>query len=110
MSKTNQVCITCTQRDICQYYDTNRTMCVPVKVSDYGQFVGSLQPTVDWQHYRIKASIANQQAILSNYGFFSHSIRAECNEHEKKRTQVIAEMAVELADALIEELKKGGQQ
>ena len=28
--------VTCTQRDICQYYDTNRTICVPVKVSDYG--------------------------------------------------------------------------
>lgn len=60
----------------------------------------------DWQHYRIKAAIANQQAILSNYDYFSHGIRVECNEHEKKRTQVIAEMAVELADALIAELQK----
>ena len=64
----------------------------------------------DWQHYRIQAAIANQQAILSNYDYFSQGIRVECNEHEKKRTQVIAEMAVELADALIAELQeKGGQ-
>ena len=122
MSKTNQICITCTQRDTCQYYDQNRTICVPVmteqemqqqiaieqgKVNALRQEVADMNKEREyWQHYRIQAAIANQQAILSNYDYFSQGIRVECNEHEKKRTQVIAEMAVELADALIAELQK----
>lgn len=98
MSKTNQVCITCTQRDTCQYYDPNRTICVPVKVSDYGQFAGSLQPTIDWQHYRIQAAIAAMPIVADE----DYSVRNE--QH------LIVKYAVQLADALIAELqKKGGE-
>ena len=98
MSKTNQICITCTQRDICQYYDPNRTLCVPIKVSDYGQFAGSLQPTIDWQHYRIKAAIA------------AMSIVADDGYNVRNEQHLIAKYAVQIADALIAELqKKGGQ-
>ena len=94
MSKTNQVCVACTQRDTCQYYDPNRTICVPVNVSDYGQFAGSLQPTIDWQHYRIQASIQALGGLTSNPNFERHTLE-----------DVIAE-CVTLADALIEELQK----
>lgn len=97
MSRTNQICITCTQRDSCQYYDPNRTICVPVKVSDYVQFAGSLQPTIDWQRYRIQAAIAAMPIVADD----GYNVRNE--QH------LIAKYAVELADALVAELKKGGQ-
>ena len=111
MSNTNQVCVTCTQRDSCQYYDPNRTLCAPVKVSDYGHFAGSLkQSTVDWQHYRIQAAIAAMQGMLANPQTF------EQLEHDERykdirggdKLQIVAIASVMYADALIEELKKGG--
>ena len=92
MSKTNQVCITCTQRDTCQYYDPNRTLCVPVKVSDYVQFAGSLQPTIDWQQVRINAAIAAMQGMLIG----------DTAPHDA----ALSISAVELADALVAELKR----
>lgn len=64
--------MTYTQRDTCQYFDPNRTICVLVKVSDYGQFAGSLQPTIDWQHYRIQAAIAAMQGMLANPEHHKH--------------------------------------
>lgn len=93
MSKTNQICINCTQRDTCQYYDTNRTICVPVTVSDYGQFAGSLQPTIDWQHYRIQAAIAAMQTV----------------DDHVSTVEELAARCVRYADALIAELKKEGR-
>lgn len=93
MSNTNQVCITCTQRDACQYYDPNRTICVPVKVSDYGQFAGSLQPTIDWQHYRIDAAIAAMNIVKGAY-----------NIHDD--IEQLVRHSVRIADALVAELQK----
>jgi len=99
MSSTNQVCTTCTQRNTCQYYDPNRTLCVPVNVSDYGQLAGSLQPTIDWQQVRIQAAIA------------AMSIVADDGYNVRNEQDLIAKYAVEIADALIAELqKKGGQE
>ena len=98
MSKTNQVCITCTQRDTCQYYDTNRTICVPVKVSDYGQFAGSLQPTIDWRQVRIQAAIAAMQAELSN----PSNVFMACED----KKAIIVKRSVGYADALVAELKR----
>ena len=110
MSKTNQICITCTQRDTCQYYDPNRTICVPVKVSDYGQFAGSLQPTIDWQHYRIKAAIAAMQGQLANDESVNQMIEtldyASLPDKTKAYMNLVAQSSVMLADALIEELQK----
>lgn len=111
MSKTNQVCITCTQRDSCQYYDPNRTLCVPVKVSDYGQFAGSLQSIIDWKHYRIQAAIAAMQGMIANPQTFEQLV------HDKgykevcggDKSQIIAIASVMYADALVAELKKGGE-
>jgi hypothetical protein len=89
------VCITCTQRDSCQYYDPNRTFCAPVKVIDYGQFSGPLkQPTVDWQHYRIQAAIAALDIVKGAY-----------NIHDD--VEQLVQHAVRIADALIKELKGG---
>lgn len=105
MSKTNQVCITCTQKDSCQYYDPNRTNCVPLKVSDYGQFAGSLQTTIDWRHYRIQAAIAAMQGMLANPKH--HDVQVESGV---PFSNFYAINAVMYADALIEELKKGGGQ
>ena len=93
MSNTNQVCITCTQRDSCQYYDPNRTICVSVKVIDYGQFAGSLQSTIDWQQVRIQASIAAMNIVKGAYNVH--------NDMER-----LVHHAVRIADALVAELKK----
>lgn len=101
MSNTNQICITCTQRDTCQYYGPNRTICVPVNVSDYGQFAGSLQPTIDWQHYRIKAAIAAMQGMLANPEH--HKIQVESGVPFSNFYAVNARLC---ADALVAELKK----
>lgn len=51
--------------------------------------------TVDWQQVRIQAAIAAMQTIADALGSV---------DYNKK---LIAKHAVELADALIEELKKG---
>ena len=115
MSKTNQVCITCTQRDSCQYYDPNRTLCAPVKVGDYGQFAGSLkQSTIDWQHYRIQAAIAAMKGQLANDESVKQMIKTlDCvsmPDKTKAYMNLVARSSVMLSDALIEELKKGGEQ
>lgn len=49
-----------------------------------------------WQHYHIQASIAAMQTIADALGSVDYN------------KELIAKHAVELADALIEELKKGG--
>lgn len=99
MSNTNQVCITCAQRGDCQYYDPNRTICTPVKVSDYGHFEGSLkQSIIDWQHYRIQAAIAAMDIVKGAY-----------NIHDD--VEQLVRHSVRIADALVAELqKKGGEQ
>ena len=97
MSKTNQVCICCEARDNCPYYDTRRTVCVPVKCTDWDDF-STIQDTTDWQHYRIQAAIAAMQSIADSLGSVDYN------------KELIAKHAVELADALIAELqKKGGE-
>ena len=60
----------------------------------------------NWQQVRIDATIKIEGSILSNYDFFGQAIQTECNNTGKTRTQVIAQMAVELADDLVKELQK----
>ena len=107
MSKTNQVCITCAQRDTCQYYNPNRTICVPVMTEQEMQFelmksqekVNALRQEVAamnkeceyWQHYRIQAAIAVMQGITPEWG---------------NNAKQYAEWAVQVADALVAELQK----
>lgn len=63
---------------------------------------------VDWHHYRIQAAIAAMQATITNYEFYAEGINTECQNSNTTSPKVVAIMAVELADALIKELK-GGQ-
>jgi hypothetical protein len=59
----------------------------------------------DWQHYRIQASIAAMQGMLANETH-SASVGIIAKEDGKSNTEVMAEAAVQLADALIAELQK----
>ena len=52
--------------------------------------------TIDWQQVRIHASIAAMQTIADALGSVDYN------------KELIAKHAVELADALVAELKKGG--
>ena len=122
MSKTNQVCIACTQRDTCQYYDPNRTICVPVMTEQEMQFelmksqekVNVLRQEVAemnkerecQQHYRIQFIGQIASAIVSNYEFYAEGIAEECKRSGKSRPEIIAQMSLEIADALIVELNK----
>lgn len=78
------------------------------RLADLNIEVGTAM-TIDWEQVRINASIKIEGSILSNYDFFGQAIQIECNNTGKTRTQVIAQMAVELADDLVAALKKGGQ-
>lgn len=110
MSKTNQVCICCEARDTCPHYDTRRTECVPVKCTDWEDF-STIQDTTDWQHYRIQAAIAAMQGQLSNDKTIQiiNDLSQVIDDHDAYM-RIIAASSVRLADALIEELKKGGEQ
>lgn len=58
-------------------------------------------PQRDWQQVRIKAAIAAMHTIAQSIAQSLGSI-----DYNK---ELIAKHAVELADALVEELKKGGK-
>ena len=104
MSKTNQVCICCEARDNCPYYDSRRTVCVPVKCTDWEGF-STIQDTTDWQYYRIQASIAAMQGLISGGIYTSSTIRL-AQERGQSGTEFIAQMTTEFADDLIAELQK----
>ena len=121
MSKTNQVCITCAQRDTCQYYSPNRTICVPVMTEQEMQFelvksqeeVNALRQEVAemnkerefWQQVHIQAAIAAMQGMLSNPAH--QKVQSESGE---PFGYFYAMNAIMCADVLIAELqKKGGQ-
>ena len=57
---------------------------------------------IDWSHYRIQAAIAAMN------GYQSAPIKPGCDPNPSQ--EEIARWSVQLADALIEELKKGGEQ
>jgi len=54
-----------------------------------------------WQHYRIQAAIAAMQAELTN----PNNVFSMCDD----KLAIIAKRAIRYADALIDELKKGGK-
>lgn len=64
-----------------------------------------------WQHYHIQAAIAAMQGMIANPQTFEQLV------HDKgykevcggDKTQIIAIASVMYADALVAELKKGGQ-
>ena len=67
------------------------------RLADLNIEVGTAM-TIDWQQVRIQASIAAMQTIADALGSVDYN------------KELIAKHAVELADALIEELKEGGEQ
>ena len=121
MSKTNQICITCTQRDTCQYYDQNRTICVPVmteqemqqqiaieqgKVNALRQEVADMNKEREyWQHYRIQAAIAAIQGLVSNEIHLNHADKV-AEEKGINTSTFLAKCAIDIADALVAELQK----
>ena len=65
---------------------------------------------VDWQQTRIQFIGQIASAIMSNYEFYAHAIGEECKKSRKSRPEMVAQMSLEIADALIAELqKKGGE-
>lgn len=64
---------------------------------------------IDWQHYRIHASIAAMQAHISD-GEHMAMVSRNLKHDDEAVTNLIAKASVMYADALIAELqKKGGQ-
>ena len=108
MSRTNQVCICCEERDNCPHYDTRRTVCVPVKCTDWEDF-STIQDTTDWKHYHIQAAIAAMQSYISD-GERMALVSKKFDYDDKIISKFIAEGSVMYADALIAELKKGCKQ
>ena len=63
--------------------------------------------TIDWEQVRIQAAIAAMQGQLANQVLTENMI--ESVENVANFPKVVANASVRFADALIEELKKGGQ-
>lgn len=68
-----------------------------ITLSDKQVVITDCTPAVDWKT-RIQASIAAMQGFLSNSSFYGDVTGAE----------EVADKSVQFADALIERLKKGG--
>lgn len=66
-----------------------------------------LSETIDWQHYRIQASIAAMQGQLANQILTENMIESVVDVANFPK--VVANASVRIADALVAELKKGGE-
>lgn len=55
-------------------------------------------------HIQFVGQIAS--AIMGNYEFYAQGIAEECNRSGKPRIEIVAQMSVEIADALVAELQK----
>ena len=60
-----------------------------------------------WQQVRIQFVGKIASAIISNYEFYAQGIAEECEKSGKSRPEMVAQMSLEIADALVAELKKG---
>jgi hypothetical protein len=74
------------------------------RLADFNIEVGTAM-TIDWEQVRIQAAIAAMQGMLANETH-SASVGIIAKEDGKSNTEVMAEAAVQLADALIAELQK----
>ena len=64
----------------------------------------------DWQQARIQFVGQIASAIISNYEFYAQAIAKECKRSGSLKSEMVAQMSLEIADALIEGLqKKEGQ-
>ena len=62
-----------------------------------------------WRQARIQFVGQIASAIISNYEFYAQGIAEECKKSGKLTPEIVAQMSLEIADALIAELKKGGE-
>lgn len=77
----------------CFYYDEVDIIDEPDRQQTRIQFVGQIA-----------------SAIMGNYQFYAEGIAEECERSGKSRPEMVAQMSLEIADALIEGLEKGGEQ
>lgn len=77
----------------CFYYDEVDIIDEPDRQQTRIQFVGQIA-----------------SGIMSNYEFYAHAIVGECKKSGKSRPEIVAQMSIEIADALIEALEEGGEQ
>ena len=73
-----------------------------------GSLYDELMRDNSWQQVRIQASIAAMQGQLANHVLTENMI--ESVENVANFPKVVANASVRIADALVEELKKGGEQ
>ena len=77
------------------------------RLADFNIEVGTAM-TIDWDQVRIQASFAAMQGLISG-GIYTSSAFRLAQERGQSGVEFIAQMATEFANALIAELKKGGQ-
>ena len=63
-----------------------------------------------WQQVRIQFVGQIASAIISNYEFYAQGIAEECKKSGKSRPEMVAQMSLEIVDALVAELQKKGEQ
>lgn len=63
----------------------------------------------DRQQVRIQFVGQIASSIMGNYQFYAEGIAEECERSGKSRPEMVAQMSIEIADALIDGLEKGGQ-
>lgn len=92
------------KNDSVSFIDSNGIECIKVKglnlAWDFDDVEEVLSTDIDWEQIRIKAAIAALQGFTSN----SHDRLVGEN------VQNLVKWSVEIADALISELKKGNKQ
>ncbi len=76
------------------------------RLADFNIEVGTAM-TIDWEQVRIQAAMYAMQGQLANQVLTENMI--ESVENVANFPKVVANASVRFADALIEELKKGGQ-
>ena len=83
------------------------------RLADINIEVGTAM-TIDWEHYRIQAAIAAMQGQLANDESVKQMIETlDCvalPDKTKAYMNLVVRSSVMLADALIAELKEGGEQ
>ena len=67
-----------------------------------------LAKEIDWEEVRIDAAIAAMKGILNNNELQSLAFDGRTDKSNRQIHVYVAEMAVSFADALIAELKEGG--
>lgn len=74
------------------------------------QEVAEMNKEREHQH-QVRIQFVGQiaSAIISNYEFYALGIAEECKKSGKLTPEIVAQMSIEIANALIDGLKKGGK-